>query len=148
MKLADLDPIVRAVSAASVVARTAAARRTDLADLLKDDRSPVTVADLAVQVAVTAALRAANVPYSDRIVGEEGSDSLDAGGTVMIDQLLELSSEALTVAGLDHAAPKNEAELRELLDAAGLDPASEGRETFWSLDPIDGTKGFLRGQQF
>lgn len=148
MKLADLDPIVRAVSAASIVARNAAARRADLADLLKDDRSPVTVADLAVQVAVTAALRAADVPHSDRLVGEEGSDSLDAGGTVMIDQLLELSSAALTVAGLDHAAPKNETDLRELLDAAGLDPASEGRDTFWCLDPIDGTKGFLRGQQF
>jgi len=69
MKLADLDPIVRAVSAASLVARAAAARRADLADLLKDDRSPVTVADLAVQVAVTAALRAADVPFSDRLVG-------------------------------------------------------------------------------
>ena len=66
----------------------------------------------------------------------------------MIDQLLELSSAALTVAGLDYAAPKNETDLRELLDAAGLDPASEGRDTFWCLDPIDGTKGFLRGQQF
>lgn len=148
MKITELDPIIRAVSAASVVARNASAQRSKLADLLKDDRSPVTVADLAVQVAITAALRAADVPHSDRLVGEEGSDSLDAGGTVMIDQLLELSSAALTGAGLGHAAPKNETELRELLDAAGLDPAAEGRDTFWSLDPIDGTKGFLRGQQF
>lgn len=63
----------------------------------------MTVADLAVQVAATAALGMANIPYCERIVGEEGSDSLDAGGKVMIEQLLELSSEALTVAGLDHA---------------------------------------------
>ena len=148
MSLPDLDPVIRAVSAASRVAHRAAAERADLADLLKDDRSPVTVADLAVQVAITAALRAAGVPYADRIVGEEGADSLDAGGKVMIDQLLRLSGDALTAAGLDHAAPTNEAALRELLDAAGLDPVAEGRSTFWCLDPIDGTKGFLRGQQF
>jgi len=66
----------------------------------------------------------------------------------MIEQLLELSTQALSVAGLGDAAPKNETDLRELLDAAGLDPSSEGRDTFWCLDPIDGTKGFLRGQQF
>ena len=148
MNLADLDPIIHAVSAASTVARNAAARRATLADLMKDDRSPVTVADLAVQVAVTAALRAADVPHSDRLVGEEGADSLDGGGAIMVDQLLELSSEALTAADLADAAPRNEADLRELLDAAGLDPQAERRTTFWSLDPIDGTKGFLRGQQF
>ena len=56
MNLADLDPIIHAVSAASTVARNAAARRATLADLMKDDRSPVTVADLAVQVAVTSLL--------------------------------------------------------------------------------------------
>lgn len=148
MNTPDLDPVVRAVSAASRVARRAAAERADLADLLKDDKSPVTVADLAVQVAVTAALRAAGVPHADRLVGEEGADSLDAGGTVMIDQLIRLSGDALAAAGLGDAAPTTEAALRELLDAAGLDPAAEGRETFWCLDPIDGTKGFLRGQQF
>lgn len=148
MSTPDLDPVIRAVSAASRVARQAAAERADLADLLKDDKSPVTVADLAVQVAVTAALRAADVPHADRLVGEEGADSLDAGGKTMIEQLLRLSGEALDAAGLGHAAPTSEGSLRELLDAAGLDPVEEGRETFWCLDPIDGTKGFLRGQQF
>jgi 3'(2'), 5'-bisphosphate nucleotidase/inositol polyphosphate 1-phosphatase len=148
MSTLDLDPVVRAVSAASQVARRAAAERASLADLLKDDKSPVTVADLAVQVAVTAALRAAGVPFADRIVGEEGADSLDAGGSVMIEQLLRLSGESLAAAGLGHAAPTTEASLRELLDAGGLDPVAEGRDVFWCLDPIDGTKGFLRGQQF
>ena len=148
MKAATLDSVVHAVAAASGVARRAAAERADLVDLLKDDRSPVTVADLAVQVAITAALRAADVDHADRIVGEEGIDSLDDGGSTMIDQLLRLSGEALDGAGLSDAAPGTESELRELLDAGGLDPASEGREVFWSLDPIDGTKGFLRGQQF
>ena len=148
MNPASLDSVVHAVAAASGVARRAAAERADLVDLLKDDRSPVTVADLAVQVAITAALRAADVDHADRIVGEEGIDSLDDGGAKMVEQLLRLSGEALDSAGLGAAAPSTESELRELLDAGGLDPASEGREIFWSLDPIDGTKGFLRGQQF
>ena len=41
-----LDPVVRAVSAASHVSRQAAAEVESLADLMKDDRSPVTIADL------------------------------------------------------------------------------------------------------
>jgi len=145
---ATLDPVVHAVAAASGVARRAAAERAELVDILKDDRSPVTVADLAVQVAITAALRAAGVEHSDRIVGEEGIDSLEDGGPRMVEQLIRLSGEALASAGIAGAAPGTEAELRELLDAAGLDPEREGRDTFWCLDPIDGTKGFLRGQQF
>ncbi len=144
----DLDAVLSAVSAASRVAKRAAAERADLADLLKDDRSPVTVADLAVQVAVTAAMRAAGVPHSDRLVGEEGSDSLDAGGAKMLAQIIRLAGDALVDADLQTAAPTTEAAVRELLDAGGLDPASEDRDVFWSLDPIDGTKGFLRGQQF
>ena len=148
MNPTTLDSVVRAVAAASGVARRAAAARSDLIDLLKDDRSPVTVADLAVQVAITAALRASNVDHADRIVGEEGIDSLDDGGPAMVEQLLRLSGEALDSAGLGAAAPSTESDLRELLDAGGLDPVSEGRKAFWSLDPIDGTKGFLRGQQF
>ena len=144
----NLNAVLIAVSAASRVAGRAAAERSSLADLLKDDRSPVTVADLAVQVAVTAGMRAAGVPYADRLVGEEGSDSLDAGGSRMLEQIIRLAGEALVDANLPEAAPTREAEVRELLDAGGLDPAAEGREVFWSLDPIDGTKGFLRGQQF
>ena len=143
-----LDPVVRAVSAASHVSRQAAAEVESLADLMKDDRSPVTVADLAVQVAVTAALRSADVADADRIVGEEGADTLDAGGGVMIDQVMRLAGTALEDAGLGGSAPTDEASLRELLDAGGLDPAVENRERFWCLDPIDGTKGFLRRQQF
>lgn len=144
----QLDPVIRAVSAASHVSRSAAAQVETLADLMKNDRSPVTVADLAVQVAVTAALRDANVEDADRIVGEEGADSLDEGGAVMIEQVMRLSGEALDSAGLGHGAPTTEPALRELLDAGGLDPQAEGRDRFWCLDPIDGTKGFLRKQQF
>ena len=138
----NLNAVLIAVAAASRVAGRAAAERGSLADLLKDDRSPVTVADLAVQVAVT------GVPHADRLVGEEGSDSLDAGGSKMLEQIIRLAGEALADANLADAAPTREAEVRELLDAGGLDPETEGRDVFWSLDPIDGTKGFLRGQQF
>ena len=144
----NLNAVLIAVAAASRVAGRAAAERGSLADLLKDDRSPVTVADLAVQVAVTAGMRAAGVPHADRLVGEEGSDSLDAGGSKMLEQIIRLAGEALADANLADAAPTREAEVRELLDAGGLDPETEGRDVFWSLDPIDGTKGFLRGQQF
>ncbi|MCH2161014.1 MAG: hypothetical protein MK085_03980 [Phycisphaerales bacterium] len=142
----DLAVPLLAVSTAS---RLAARDRDRVAGTLKDDRSPVTVADLAVQVAVTAALRHGNAPLSDRIVGEEGGEPLRGpDGEAMMNEVIELVTTALEETGLAAAAPRNPEAVFECLEAGGLDPEAEGRENFWCLDPIDGTKGFLRGGQF
>ncbi len=143
------ESALKAVAATSQMTVQAARDRERLASTLKDDRSPVTVADIAVQVAITAILRAEGVPHCDRIVGEEGGDSLDGpNGSHMRNEVMNLVSSALRTAGEAEAIPANESELMELLNAGGLDPEAEGREAFWCLDPIDGTKGFLRGSQF
>ena len=146
-----IDPLppLLAVSTASRLAARAAKERERLAGALKGDRSPVTVADLAVQVVVLAVLRACGAPYSDRIVGEESAESLDGpDGSAMLREAWELMTFALGAAGFASAIPQSEHEIRELLDAGGLDPQTEQRDAFWCLDPIDGTKGFLRGGQF
>ena len=107
--------------------------------LQKKDRSPVTVADFASQAVVAARLRRA-FP-ADPIVGEEQTD-----------QLRQPGQEAIRAAVVKHAsveldpADRTEASVLDLIDHGGGSAGGGGR--FWTLDPIDGTKGFLRSEQY
>jgi HAL2 family 3'(2'),5'-bisphosphate nucleotidase len=103
--------------------------------LTKDDRSPVTLGDLAAQVVVSRRL-AERFP-SDRLVGEEDSAALAATPT-MAERALRLVHEYLPE--LTHEA------MLEALDRGSYEGGGQGRH--WVLDPIDGTKGFLRGEQY
>lgn len=142
-------PALLAVATASRLAARAATERSRLAGTLKDDRSPVTVADLAVQVAILAVLRACGARHTDRIVGEESAETIKGpDGELMLREVWELVTFALGQSGFASAIPASQSDVLELLDAGGLDPETEGRDSFWCLDPIDGTKGFLRGGQF
>jgi 3'(2'), 5'-bisphosphate nucleotidase len=103
--------------------------------LTKDDRSPVTVADFAVQ-AVIARRLAEHMPGA-ALVGEEHAESLRlAEGVETLDQITTFVREAIS-----GATPE---EVCGLIDRGSGDPG----ETFWTLDPIDGTKGFLRREQY
>ena len=105
------------------------------ASATKQDRSPVTIADLAIQTVVTQRLRVA-FP-GDPLLAEEDAGVLTGDGTEpMRQRALELCRTALPELDAD-------AMLR-LLDRA--DHESGGR--YWVLDPVDGTKGFLRGEQY
>lgn len=107
--------------------------------LQKKDRSPVTVADFASQAVVAAQLHGA-FP-ADAIVGEEQTD-----------QLRQAGQEAIRAAVVEHAsavldeANHNQASILDLIDHGGGSAAPGCR--FWTLDPIDGTKGFLRSEQY
>ncbi len=109
-----------------------------LDSLDKKDRSPVTVADFAVQ-ALISGLLAEHFP-DDKLVGEEGAD-----------QLREASAEELrnrVVAEVQAARdddPTSETVLN-WIDRGQAAGGAQGR--FWVLDPIDGTKGFLRKEQY
>ncbi len=103
--------------------------------LAKDDRSPVTVADFAVQGLVGWMLE--RKLDSDTLVAEEDTRLLrtEAGkGT------LEQVKEFLAQEGL----PADGESVLQWIDRGGGAP----RGRFWTLDPIDGTKGFLRQAQF
>jgi 3'(2'), 5'-bisphosphate nucleotidase len=103
--------------------------------MTKEDRSPVTVADFASQALVGRLLGQA-FP-EDPLVGEEDSSALraaEAGGTLAQVTHFVGSFEPGAEAGAVCA----------WIDRGGGEPA--GR--FWTLDPIDGTKGFLRGDQY
>jgi 3'(2'), 5'-bisphosphate nucleotidase len=103
--------------------------------LAKDDRSPVTVADFGSQALVCRALRAAEPDAT--IVAEEASAALRAP-----DAAPQL---AAVVEAVRQLVPEADAELVcGWIDAGGGAPG----ERFWTLDPIDGTKGFLRDDQY
>ena len=129
-------------SALNVIAQACEVARTVQCDLqrvrhiTKNDRSPVGVADFAAQAVIAMALRAAEPEAL--IVGEEHADDLRREDHAAIRRAVV---DAVRIA---HPGA-NEATVLEAIDACGHD-ATGG--AFWALDPIDGTKGFLRGGQY
>ena len=107
---------------------------TALAGVSKDDRSPVTVADWASQAVVAISLADLGIP----LVGEEEAAALRAPESAPL--------RARVIEAVSHALGRNADE------AACLDAIDTGRAApcarFFTLDPVDGTKGFLRRQQY
>ncbi|KAI8995983.1 hypothetical protein BC832DRAFT_567927 [Gaertneriomyces semiglobifer] len=106
----------------------------------KVDKSPVTVADYGAQALVNHLIH--NQFPEDPIVGEEDSSDLQKDDK-LTQNVVNLTNEALKEAG--EPALSKEDILRSI-DLGQYEGGSKGR--FWTLDPIDGTKGFLRGEQF
>ncbi|MCJ1369601.1 hypothetical protein MMC20_000813 [Loxospora ochrophaea] len=115
--------------------------------LSKDDKSPVTIGDFGAQALIIQALRH-NFPQ-DEIVGEEDADSLRENQN-LTNQVWELVRKAAlddTKAESELGGPiENVEAMLQALDAGNSAGGSKGR--IWALDPIDGTKGFLRGGQY
>ncbi len=110
-------------------------RQGDVA--VKADLSPVSVADLAVQAHIAMAVDRCFA--GDALLGEENAGLLsgaDAGA------LRDRVGEALAALG---PALREEDWLRAL-DRSGPGRVRASRQ--WILDPVDGTKGFLRGGQY
>jgi 3'(2'), 5'-bisphosphate nucleotidase len=103
--------------------------------LSKHDRSPVTVADFASQ-AVIAKLISDRDPGSV-LVGEEDSSALRTNANKG-----PLEDVTRYVGGIYPGS--SPAEVCDWIDFGAADPV----ERFWVVDPIDGTKGFLRGDQY
>ncbi len=103
--------------------------------IAKDDRSPVTVADLAGQVIVSHRLR--ELFADDPLLAEENSDAL-AESTFMAQRVIALAQMAVP--------DLNVMSMIDALDRGNHQGGGTGR--YWVLDPIDGTKGFLRGEQY
>jgi HAL2 family 3'(2'),5'-bisphosphate nucleotidase len=102
----------------------------------KDDRSPVTLADYAAQAVVAEHLQRALGPV--RLVGEERADALRTDAHAAL--------RALAVEAVAPVWPEaTEAALLDAIDVGAQEPDPAG---FWTLDPVDGTKGFLRGEQY
>lgn len=130
----ELEPAIRAVETACRL--TEAVRRAlSSADAVpKKDRSPVTAADFGAQALICLAL-AESFP-EDPIMAEENLADLERSG--LRDRVLGLVR-----------AVRPELDEAEIVRALGrsryeLDQARR----FWTVDPVDGTRGFIRGDQY
>ncbi len=125
---------IKAVVAASRVTQSVQASLQQSAILTKKDRSPVTIADYGAQAVVAHVLQQALGPIC--MIAEESSQELLDNPDLL----------AKTVAAARKGWPEVDAErLIAAVNVGGGQPAAEG---FWTLDPIDGTKGFVRGQHY
>ncbi|KAH9813159.1 hypothetical protein DFH28DRAFT_1030360, partial [Melampsora americana] len=140
--------------------------------ITKSDRSPVTIADYGSQ-AIINCLISKHFP-NDKIIGEEeikelqtggGVDGADQGSNQKLKEIEELINESLLtdLSLLEDQSIWNQDDIpkrlnqSEILNYINLSSHPAAKETekgenngdrFWTLDPIDGTKGFLRSDQY
>ena len=128
----EVEFAMEAVRRASLLVQLVQAEMISPA-LTKDDRSPVTVADFASQALVGYMLeqRFPDIP----LVAEEDSAELSAQPETL-QRVTDFAKNKLP-----EATPNL---VCEWIDRGGGKPDTR----FWTLDPIDGTKGFLRGDQY
>jgi 3'(2'), 5'-bisphosphate nucleotidase len=107
--------------------------------LTKNDRSPVTVADYAAQAFV--ASRLAHAFPDDVLVGEEEAGALRAPeGQATLEIVRKFVGSSIAGATAEQVCA--------WIDRGAADPLDGKLSRYWTLDPIDGTKGFLRGNQY
>jgi len=131
----ELEVAVTAVSTAAKLCQHVQSS-ADFAELAKADRSPVTVADFGSQALVCREILAHF--STELIIGEEGSDELQQQEqSALLNRVLTEVQAIVPDATTDQVI--------QWIDAGDRrNPA----ERAWTLDPIDGTKGFLRGEQY
>jgi 3'(2'), 5'-bisphosphate nucleotidase len=134
---AELAAALAAVRAASEVCRGAQGHLLAGHTLTKGDESPVTIADFAAQAVVCAELTDALGPIE--MIGEEDSD--DVRGP-------EASELLDAVVGLVASQRGDAVSRGTVLDWISVGSSTGATDRYWTLDPIDGTKGFLRGDQY
>ncbi|TDZ27274.1 3'(2'),5'-bisphosphate nucleotidase [Colletotrichum trifolii] len=113
----------------------------------KNDKSPVTIGDFGAQALIIAAL-CHHFPH-DEIVAEEEASQLREDSHLR-DQIWDLvrstklddtKSESSLGGSIETADS-----MLDLIDRGNSKGGASGR--IWAIDPIDGTKGFLRGGQY
>lgn len=135
----ELELALRAVRRAARLTRRVQPKAQGAGSALaldKDDKSPVTVADFGAQALVCAAL--AEAFPADPVIGEESGDPLRQPGNAAL--LARVTSEVRR-----EVSEVDAGQVLRWIDRGGRrEPAPRA----WTLDPIDGTKGFLRGEHY
>lgn len=144
-----------AIQASATITQSvlAAHQQTNLIE--KDDLSPVTVADFAVQAVLTSVL--ASAYPNDTFVGEESASEL-RNTSALLEIVWKYVSDLQNSQSHHEAGskphsqdtklvlPKSKEELCDLIDRCGSGKPKTGRT--WVFDPIDGTKTFIRGELY
>lgn len=125
-----------AIAAATAAAKLCEQVRADIPQAIeKKDKSPVTVADFGAQAIICQALAAA-FP-DDPVVGEE--DAKELRKPEMAETLTKVTHYVQALS--PDATPED---VTRWIDHGNGQVSSR----YWTLDPIDGTKGFLRQDQY
>ncbi len=128
---------IAAVLKASKLCTTVQGNLVSDESMAKKDKSPVTVADFGAQAVVSQAL--ADIFPNDPLVGEEDAAELRDPENVDL--------TAKVVANVQQVEPNfDEKAILDAIDRGTYEGGATGRH--WTLDPIDGTKGFLRLDQY
>ena len=126
-----LNVALQAVTSASIICKKIQSQLVSEESIKKKDKSPVTIADYASQALICQVLKEhfQHIP----VVGEEDSGSLRQPENK---NLLKKIKTFLT--------DWNDEDIIKAINVGNREPA----DLFWTLDPIDGTKGFLRGEHY
>ena len=135
--LQELIAAKEAVAKAASLCKEAQTDLKSIGSLDKEDKSPVTIADFGAQALVLNSLAKAfpNVPATGE---EDASDLLKPENAKMLEQIIKRVGKVEP--GLDKDS------IIAAIERGSHPGGPQGR--FWTLDPIDGTKGFLRGDQY
>jgi 3'(2'), 5'-bisphosphate nucleotidase len=135
-RMPDLRRAIDAVAAAMPLVRLMGATLRDVPPVEKGDGSPVTAADFVAQAIVVDALRRTSPGGRVPLVGEESAAGLASAKQPDVERIV-VDAVRATLGWRDRAAA---------IAAVDGDEPRAG-EPFWTVDPIDGTKGFLLGEQ-
>ena len=103
----------------------------------KTDSSPVTIADYAAQAIVNKHLFQ-YLGSDQKMVAEEDSTNLKKStNSELLEEVIRNVEEIIGVS--------DSTEILDLIDRGNHDASSD---RYWTLDPVDGTKGFIRGEQY
>lgn len=143
----ELDVAKKAASLAARLCQTVqkALLQSDVQS--KSDKSPVTVADYGSQAVVSLVLQR-ELPFgSFSLVAEEDSGDLRKNESQeTLKRITELVNDTLSSDATYSKSPLSEDDVLAAIDTGKSEGGPHGRH--WVLDPIDGTKGFVRGDQY
>ena len=131
----ELAVAMHAVAKASALCEKVQNTLCDDETVAKKDRSPVTIADFGSQALIINDIRK-SFPQ-DAVVGEEDA--------AILRQNVELWKKVHHLVSEQNEEMDAETMLDDI-DYGAVD--ADFSKRYWTLDPIDGTKGFLRGDQY
>lgn len=113
----------------------------------KSDKTPVTVADYGSQAIVSFVLQKElpSIPFS-LVAEEDAGDLRKEESKETLHRITKLVNETLSSDDTNNISPVSEEDVLVAIDKGTSEGGAHGQH--WVLDPIDGTKGFVRGDQY
>ncbi|KAG7614114.1 Inositol monophosphatase-like [Arabidopsis suecica] len=113
----------------------------------KSDRSPVTAADYGSQAVVSLVLERELQPDKLSLVAEEETGDLRKNGSeAFLEDIAKLVKDTLASEESYTSSPLSTDDVLNAIDCGKSEGGCKG--SHWVLDPIDGTRGFVRGEQY